>query len=99
MIVLFTYFVLIISSFVFQMDPLEEIRDSKRQLEYLNHLGNVADSEYGMPIRCACGGRMIDELRVKDEFDTQPGKRFFSCVNYEVRYKPVLPFITQPLHY
>ncbi|KAG2246726.1 hypothetical protein Bca52824_086354 [Brassica carinata] len=66
-----------------RMDLLEEIRDSKRQLEYLNHLGNVADSEYGMPIRCACGGRMIDELRVKDEFDTQPGKRFFSCVNYE----------------
>uniref|UniRef100_A0A0D3ACC5 Zinc finger GRF-type domain-containing protein n=1 Tax=Brassica oleracea var. oleracea TaxID=109376 RepID=A0A0D3ACC5_BRAOL len=66
-----------------EMDPLEEIRDSKRQLEYLNHLGNVADSEYGMPRRCACGGRMIDELRVKDEFDTQPGKRFFSCVNYE----------------
>ncbi|XP_048607707.1 uncharacterized protein LOC106355401 isoform X2 [Brassica napus] len=65
------------------MDPLEEISDSKRQLEYLNHLGNVADSEYGMPRRCACGGRMIDELRVKDEFDTQPGKRFFSCVNYE----------------
>ncbi|XP_033128986.1 uncharacterized protein LOC103875412 [Brassica rapa] len=65
------------------MDPLEEIRDSKRQLEFLNHLGDVADSEYGMPRRCACGGRMIDELRVKDEFDTQPGKRFFSCVNYE----------------
>lgn len=81
------------------MDPLEEIRDSKRQLEFLNHLGDVADSEYGMPRRCACGGRMIDELRVKDEFDTQPGKRFFSCVNYEVRYKPVLPFITQRLHY
>ncbi|KAG5394770.1 hypothetical protein IGI04_024733, partial [Brassica rapa subsp. trilocularis] len=69
--------------FVFQMDPLEEIRDNKRQLEFLNHLGDVADSEYGMPRRCACGGRMIDELRVKDEFDTQPGKRFFSCVNYE----------------
>nr|VDC84987.1 unnamed protein product [Brassica oleracea] len=67
-----------------EMDPLEEISDSKRQLEYLNHLGNVADSEYGMPRRCACGGRMIDELRVKDEFDTQPGKRFFSCVNYEL---------------
>ncbi|KAL0666183.1 hypothetical protein Bca4012_028887 [Brassica carinata] len=66
------------------MDPAEERRDSKRQQEYLNHLGNVADSEYGMPRRCACGGRMIDELRVKDEFDTQPGKRFFSCVNYEL---------------
>uniref|UniRef100_A0A0D3DA45 Zinc finger GRF-type domain-containing protein n=1 Tax=Brassica oleracea var. oleracea TaxID=109376 RepID=A0A0D3DA45_BRAOL len=66
-----------------EMDPAEERRDSKRQQEYLNHLGNVADSEYGMPRRCAYGGRMIDELRVKDEFDTQPGKRFFSCVNYE----------------
>ncbi|KAL0788320.1 hypothetical protein Bca101_004566 [Brassica carinata] len=65
------------------MDPAEERKDSKRQQEYLNHLGNVADSEYGMPRRCACGGRMIDELRVKDEFDTQPGKRFFNCVNYE----------------
>ena len=85
---------LIISGFVFQMDPAEERKDSKRQQEYLNHLGNVADSEYGMPRRCACGGRMIDELRVKDEFDTQPGKRFFNCVNYEARYKPVLPFIT-----
>ncbi|KAG2298137.1 hypothetical protein Bca52824_034609 [Brassica carinata] len=26
---------------------------------------------------------MIGEVRVKDGFDTQPGKRFFSCVNYE----------------
>ncbi|KAL0847394.1 hypothetical protein Bca101_020640 [Brassica carinata] len=65
------------------MDPADERRDSKRKLEYINLLGNVADSEYGMPRRCACGGRMIDEVRVKDEFDTQPGKRFFSCVNYE----------------
>ncbi|KAG2312045.1 hypothetical protein Bca52824_023602 [Brassica carinata] len=66
-----------------KMDPADERRDSKRKLEYINLLGNVADSEYGMPRRCACGGRMIDEVRVKDEFDTQPGKRFFSCVNYE----------------
>ncbi|KAG2324982.1 hypothetical protein Bca52824_007710 [Brassica carinata] len=72
------------SSFLhrFDMDPAEERRDAKRRQEYYNHLGNVADSEYGMPRRCPCGGRMIDEVRVKEEFDTRPGKRFFSCINY-----------------
>ncbi|KAG2307651.1 hypothetical protein Bca4012_083357 [Brassica carinata] len=65
------------------MDPAEERRDAKRRQEYYNLLGNVADSEYGMPRRCPCGGRMIDEVRVKEEFDTRPGKRFFSCINYE----------------
>nr|VDD12616.1 unnamed protein product [Brassica oleracea] len=36
-----------------------------------------------MPTRCPCGGRIIDEVRVKEEYDTRPGKRFFSCINYE----------------
>ncbi|KAG2287520.1 hypothetical protein Bca52824_047124 [Brassica carinata] len=30
-----------------------------------------------------CGGRIIDEVRVKQEYDTLPGKRFFTCANYE----------------
>ena len=67
------------------MDPAEEIRDTKRHQEYCNMLGYVADSEYGIPRRCPCGGRIIDEVRVKEEHDTHPGKRFFSCINYEVR--------------
>ncbi|KAL0807499.1 hypothetical protein Bca101_099991 [Brassica carinata] len=73
------------------MDPADERTDCKRKLEHINLLRYVSDSEHGMPKRCACGGRMIHEVRVKDEFDTQPGKRFFSCVNYEVRYKPCYP--------
>ncbi|KAG2290666.1 hypothetical protein Bca52824_050270 [Brassica carinata] len=26
---------------------------------------------------------MIDEVRVKEEHETHPGKRFFTCINYE----------------
>ncbi|KAL0684570.1 hypothetical protein Bca4012_051418 [Brassica carinata] len=65
------------------MDPAEERRDTKRHQEYINMLGNVCDSEYGIPRRCPCGGRMIDEMRVKEEHETHPGKRFFTCINYE----------------
>ncbi|KAF3599459.1 hypothetical protein F2Q69_00034864 [Brassica cretica] len=68
-----------------QIDPAEERRETKRQKEYINMLGYVADSEYGIPRRCACGGRMIDEVRGNEEYDTLPGKRFFTCKNYEVR--------------
>ncbi|CAN7055073.1 unnamed protein product, partial [Brassica oleracea var. botrytis] len=45
------------------MDPAEERRDTKRYQEYINMLGNVCDSEYGIPRQCPCGGRMIDEVR------------------------------------
>lgn len=67
------------------MDPVEDRRNTKRQEEYYNRMGNVADSEYGIPRRCPCGGRIRDEVRVKEEYDTLPGKRFFTCINYEVR--------------
>ncbi|XP_013639188.1 PREDICTED: glutathione S-transferase T2-like [Brassica oleracea var. oleracea] len=65
------------------MDPAEERRDIKRHQENCNMLGYVADSEYGIPRRCPCGGRIIDEVRGKEEYDTHPGKHFFSCINYE----------------
>ncbi|CAN7031536.1 unnamed protein product [Brassica oleracea var. botrytis] len=60
-------------------------RLNQAQEEYYNRMGNVADSEYGIPKRCPCGGRIRDEVRVKEEYDTLPGKRFFTCINYEVR--------------
>ncbi|CAN7106049.1 unnamed protein product, partial [Brassica rapa subsp. narinosa] len=44
-----------------RMDPAEERRHSKRQNDYINRLGSVVDSEYGIPRRCPCGGRIIDE--------------------------------------
>uniref|UniRef100_M4E692 Zinc finger GRF-type domain-containing protein n=1 Tax=Brassica campestris TaxID=3711 RepID=M4E692_BRACM len=66
-----------------KMDPAEERRHSKRQQDHINMLGFVSDSEYGIPKRCPCGGRIIDEVRRKDDYDTLPGKRFFTCKNYE----------------
>uniref|UniRef100_A0A0D3CYM5 Zinc finger GRF-type domain-containing protein n=1 Tax=Brassica oleracea var. oleracea TaxID=109376 RepID=A0A0D3CYM5_BRAOL len=66
-----------------QMDPAEERRDTKRQKEFINMQGYVADSEYGIPTRCPCGGRIIDEVWGKDDYDTLSGKRFFSCKKYE----------------
>ena len=68
------------------MDPTEERSHSKKQKDYVNMLSYTCDSEYGIPRRCACGGRIIDEVRVKQEYDTQPGKRFFTCANHEVRH-------------
>uniref|UniRef100_A0A0D3D786 Uncharacterized protein n=2 Tax=Brassica oleracea var. oleracea TaxID=109376 RepID=A0A0D3D786_BRAOL len=68
-----------------RMDPAAEIRDSKRTKEYINMLSSVADSEYGIPTRCPCGGSIIHEVRGNDDYDTLPGKRFFTCKNYEVR--------------
>ncbi|KAG5383385.1 hypothetical protein IGI04_034855, partial [Brassica rapa subsp. trilocularis] len=65
------------------MDPAEERRETKRQKEFINMQGYMADSEYGIPTRCPCGGRIIDEVRGKDDYDTLPGKRFFTCKNYE----------------
>ncbi|KAF3498345.1 hypothetical protein DY000_02056153 [Brassica cretica] len=43
------------------MDPVEDRRNTKRQEEYYNRMGDVADSEYGIPRRCPCGGRIRDE--------------------------------------
>ncbi|KAG2276136.1 hypothetical protein Bca52824_058691 [Brassica carinata] len=65
------------------MDPAEERRETKRQKEYINMLGYVADSEYRIPTRCLCGGRIIDEVRGKEDYDTLRGKRFFTCKNYQ----------------
>lgn len=69
--------------FTCMMDPAAERSHSKKQKDYVNMLSYTCDSEYGIPRRCACGGRIIDEVRVKQEYDTQPGKRFFTCANYE----------------
>uniref|UniRef100_A0A0D3BW23 No apical meristem-associated C-terminal domain-containing protein n=1 Tax=Brassica oleracea var. oleracea TaxID=109376 RepID=A0A0D3BW23_BRAOL len=66
-----------------QMDPAEEIRHSKKQRDYCNMLWFVQDSQYGIPRRCACGGKIIDKVRGKEDYDSHPGKRYFTCINYE----------------
>uniref|UniRef100_A0A0D3C2C6 Myb-like domain-containing protein n=1 Tax=Brassica oleracea var. oleracea TaxID=109376 RepID=A0A0D3C2C6_BRAOL len=65
------------------MDPAEERREMKRQKEYYNMVGYVCDSEYRILTRCPCGSTIIDEVRGKEDYDTLPGKRFFTCKNYE----------------
>uniref|UniRef100_M4DV80 Uncharacterized protein n=1 Tax=Brassica campestris TaxID=3711 RepID=M4DV80_BRACM len=69
------------------MDPAEDRRHSKRQNHHINMLGFVADSEDGIPRRCPCGGRLINEVRGKEDYDILPGKRFFTCKNYEEQVK------------
>ncbi|KAG2312680.1 hypothetical protein Bca52824_024237 [Brassica carinata] len=61
------------------MDPAEERRDSKKQKDYCDMLHFVQDSLYEIPRRCACGGRIIDEVARKEDYDSLPGKRFFTC--------------------
>ncbi|KAG2238259.1 hypothetical protein Bca52824_092471 [Brassica carinata] len=56
------------------------------QSSILHQIDDVVRShraEYGVPRRCACGGRIIDEVRGKEDYDSLPGKRFLTCVNYE----------------
>ncbi|KAG2293327.1 hypothetical protein Bca4012_005689 [Brassica carinata] len=65
------------------MDPAEERREMKRQKEYYKMVGYVFDSKNGIPRRCPCGSTIIDEVRGKEDYDTLPGKRFFTCKNYE----------------
>ncbi|KAG2315404.1 hypothetical protein Bca52824_018526 [Brassica carinata] len=55
----------------------------KRQKEHYIMLQCAADTQYGIPTRCLCGSRIINEVRGKEEYDTLPGKRFFTCKNYE----------------
>ena len=66
------------------MDPAEERREMKRQKEHYIMLQCAADAQYGIPTRCLCGLRIINEVRGKEEYDSLPGKRFFTCKNYEV---------------
>ncbi|XP_033144003.1 uncharacterized protein LOC108869087 isoform X3 [Brassica rapa] len=65
------------------MDPAEERREMKRQKEHYMMLQCAADAQYGIPTRCLCGSRIINEVRGKEEYDSLPGKRFFTCKNYE----------------
>lgn len=51
-------------------------------------LGFVADAAYGVPTKCPCGGGIIPEVspcnKFPNDFDTQPGRRYFTCKNFEV---------------
>ncbi|KAG2314795.1 hypothetical protein Bca52824_017917 [Brassica carinata] len=65
----------------------EEDRDMKALKRQYDMLGFVADAEYGIPASCPCGGRIINEVspepKYPTDFDTFPGRKYFTCVKYE----------------
>lgn len=71
--------------------PDEEYSQMKALKRDINMLGCVADAGCGIPTRCPCGGTIINEvarnLKYKTDFDTLPGRKYFTCKNYEVIYR------------
>ncbi|CAG7885568.1 unnamed protein product [Brassica rapa] len=70
--------------------PDKEYRQMKAWKRDTNMLGCVADAECGIPTRCPCGGTIINEvsrnLKYPTDFDTLPGRKYFTCKNYEIFY-------------
>ncbi|KAG2262464.1 hypothetical protein Bca52824_069543 [Brassica carinata] len=64
------------------MDPAAEMRDTKRKKEYINLLMTWLIQNMGFG-EVSTWWRIIHEVRGKEEYDTLPGKRFFTCKNYE----------------
>ncbi|KAL0734271.1 hypothetical protein Bca4012_010481 [Brassica carinata] len=56
--------------------------------EHVDLTGYVTDTHYGLPSRCPCGGRVIDEVsttkKSPTDYDTFPGSRYFTCKDFEV---------------
>ncbi|KAF2560750.1 hypothetical protein F2Q70_00018108 [Brassica cretica] len=67
--------------------PHEEYMHMKELKKYNNMLGCIADALYGIPTRCPCGGRIVDEVfpgkKFPSDFDTQPGRKYFTGANFE----------------
>ncbi|KAL0695250.1 hypothetical protein Bca4012_062430 [Brassica carinata] len=67
--------------------PDEEYSHMKALKRHNDMLGFVADAEYGVPTKCPCGGGIIPEVspcnKFPNDFDTQPGRRYFPCKNFE----------------
>ena len=68
--------------------PDEEYSHMKALKRHNDMLGFVADAQYGIPTKCPCGGGIIPEVspcnKFPNDFDTQPGRRYFTCKNFEV---------------
>ncbi|KAF3581189.1 hypothetical protein DY000_02033598 [Brassica cretica] len=67
--------------------PHEEYNHIKELKKYNNMLRCIADAHYGIPTRCPCGGRIVDEVspgkKFPGKFDTLPGRKYFTCDNFE----------------
>ncbi|CAN8289078.1 unnamed protein product, partial [Cochlearia groenlandica] len=69
------------------MDPYEERREMKKNKQLYERRFYVADAQYEIPTRCPCGGDIIHDysptLKYREDFDTLPGRRYFTCKKYE----------------
>ncbi|KAL0854014.1 hypothetical protein Bca101_059166 [Brassica carinata] len=67
--------------------PDEEYRQMKASKNSIDMLGFVADAHCGIPTRCPCGGRIINEVsrdpKYPTDFDTLPGRKYFTCKKFE----------------
>ncbi|CDY30275.1 hypothetical protein Bca4012_032463 [Brassica carinata] len=67
--------------------PHEEYSHMKELKKYNNMLRCIADAHYGIPTRCPCGGRIVDEVspgkKFAGDFYTLPGRKYFTCDNFE----------------
>ncbi|KAG2242829.1 hypothetical protein Bca52824_095327 [Brassica carinata] len=67
--------------------PDEEYRQMKASKNSIDMLGFVADAHCGIPTRCLCGGRNINEVsrdpNYPTDFDTLPGRKYFTCKKFE----------------
>ncbi|KAF3539199.1 hypothetical protein Bca4012_051354 [Brassica carinata] len=67
--------------------PNKEHSQMKALKTHNDMLGFVADVESGIPTRCPCGGRIINEVsrdpKYRTDFDTLPGTKYFTCINFE----------------
>ncbi|KAL0742972.1 hypothetical protein Bca4012_084485 [Brassica carinata] len=67
--------------------PDEEYRQMKASKRDIDMLGFVADAQCGIPTRCPCVGRIINEMpqdpKYPTDFDTLSGRKYFTCKNFE----------------
>ncbi|KAF2592401.1 hypothetical protein F2Q70_00043000 [Brassica cretica] len=74
--------------------PHDEYMHKKELKKYNNMLGCIADAHYGIPTRCPCAGRIVDEVspgkKFPSDFDTHPGRKYFTSANFEDEVKGLL---------
>ncbi|KAL0729352.1 hypothetical protein Bca4012_025445 [Brassica carinata] len=74
--------------------PYEEYRMMKAAKRENDMRMFINDAHHGIPNRCPCGGRMVNEVAADKKFDTLPRKKFFTCDKFEV-----LPYQDDGLHF
>ncbi|KAL0700808.1 hypothetical protein Bca4012_056930 [Brassica carinata] len=73
----------------------EEQRDKKAHKAYYDMLHFVANAQQGIPKLCPCGSITKEFVDEEDTYDYLPGKRYFICKDYQVKYKTMCQMKTK----